>query len=90
MLETRVTRWLVRLRVRADEGGRSRSLLFHPLNTPEPGFRWLRARLRWGRLASGDAPVSGNLPAEPVSQPKTYGASGEPHGGSGFADTHDR
>lgn len=90
MLEARVTRWLARLRVRAAAGGRSRSLLFHPLNTPEPGFRRLRARLRWGRLASGDAPVSGNLPTKRVSQPQTHGASGEPHGGLGFADTHDR
>ena len=90
LLEARVTRWLARLRVRAAAGGRSRSLLFHPLNTPEPGFRRLRARLRWGSLASGDSPADGNLPAEVVSQPLTHGASGEPHGGLGFADTHDR
>lgn len=90
LLEARVTRWLARLRVRAAAGGRSRSLLFHPLNTPEPGFRRLRARLRWGRLTSGNSPADGNLPAEPVSQPVTHGASGEPHGGLGFADTHDR
>ena len=90
LLEARVTRWLARLRVRAAAGGRSRSLLFHPLNTSEPGFRRLRARLRWGRLTSGNSPADGNLPAEAVSQPVTHGASGEPHGGLGFADTHDR
>jgi hypothetical protein len=90
LLEARVSCWLVRLRIRAAAGGRTRSLLFHPLNTPEPGFRRLRARLRWGSLASGDSRGDGNLPAEAVSQPLTHGASGEPHGGLGFANPHDR
>jgi len=90
VLSARVTHLLVQVRVRPLAGGRSRSLLFHSWNTPEPGFRRLRTRLRWGRLGSGDSPVRGNLPAEPVSQSLTHGASGEPHGGLGIADTRDR
>ena len=89
LLEARVTRFLAHLRVRAAGGGRSRSLLFHALNTPESGFRRLRARLRWAVPATPVSPA-GNFPGTPVSHPKTRGASGEDHGGFGLANTHDR
>lgn len=82
VLEARVTRFLAHLRVRAAGGGRRRSLLFHALNTPEPGFRRLRARLRWA--------LPGNLPPALLSQPLTHGASGEDHGGLGLANSRDR
>jgi hypothetical protein len=87
--EARVTRFLAHLQVRAPGGERRYSLLFHALNTPEPGFRQLRARLRW---ASPGAAVSsrGNLPALSLSQPLTHGASGEDHGGLGLANSRDR
>jgi hypothetical protein len=92
LLSARVVAWLVHVRVCPVAGGRSRSLLFHALNTPEPGFRRLRARLRWAPLSllGQPRPERGNLPANSVSQPLTHGASGEDHGGLGLANSHDR
>lgn len=92
LLSARVVAGLVHVRVRPVAGGRSHSLLFHALTTPEPGFRRLRARLRWAPLSPvvQPRPKRGNLPATAVSQPLTHGASGEDHGGLGLANSHDR
>lgn len=87
--EARVTRFLAHLQVQATGGGRRHSVLFHALNTPEPGFRQLRARLRW-TLPGAAVSSRGNLPALPLSQPLTHGASGEDHGGLGLANSRDR
>jgi len=85
--DARVLSWVARVRVRPVSGGWSRSLLFHPLNTPAPGFRRLKARLRWS------APVAdggGNFAGEAGSIPLTHGASGGVDGGTGLANPHDR